>query len=186
MDDLIACVNGYNYPSHVFSFNENVELKFENYRSLEKYILKELESNDPNIIKNGLSNVLYWGHFRAGYRDVRVNKFRSKIKNEQLELFHNHIQNHSYGCQAIKRINMPEFSGLAFISKVLMFLDPSNYVTLDKKIMQLKDENNFNNPITNIAFRVNDTSIRINDNSQFWYLKWCGLCKKIANEFFMI
>jgi len=79
---------------------------------------------------------------------------------------------------------MPEFSGLAFISKVLMFLDPSNYVTLDKKIMQLKDENNFNNPITNIAFRVNDTSIRINDNSQFWYLKWCGLCKKIANEFF--
>ena len=79
---------------------------------------------------------------------------------------------------------MPEFSGLAFISKVLMFLDPHKFVTLDKKIMQLKDDSNFNNPLSNIKFKAPTTSIPINPNTHKYYTLWCILCKKIAEENF--
>lgn len=184
MEKFIKIVDKYDYPCKGFDFIENTEITFTNYRDLELYIKNLLMSHDKNNIKNGLANVLYWGHYRVGYRDVRVDRFFDKIKSMHLQGFQTLIRSEKLNSIEIKRLGMPEFSGLAFISKVNMFLDPRKYVTLDKKIMQLRDETNSRNPLSNIAFSENDTSIRISENSQFQYHQWCKICKFIANEYF--
>ncbi|MFW6309659.1 MAG: zinc ribbon domain-containing protein [Prolixibacteraceae bacterium] len=172
----------YDYPKILFDFQSNKEVEFANYRALEESIQKKLKSNDPEKIKDGLSNVLFWGYYRTGYGKVRVNRFREKVTNQQLIAFHNLILSNNYSPINIKKIGLPEYSGFSFVSKIIMFLNPHNYVILDKKIMQLKDDNNENNPLTNIAFRENDSGIRINKNSQLRYYEWCKLCKIIAKE----
>jgi len=36
-------------------------------------------SGEIELVKNGLSNVLYWGFAQVGYRDKRVSIFRIKF-----------------------------------------------------------------------------------------------------------
>ena len=184
MTELIEIVSKYNYPPRLFDFESNKEIIFDSYRNLEGYLRENLMSNDLSSVNNGLSNVLYWGHYRAGYRDVRVERFKAKITNDKLEKFQRLIIKNDYNCLTIKSLGMPEFSGLAFVSKVLMFLDPHKYVTLDKKIMQLSDHKNLKNPLSNIKFGGKDTTIRISQNTHLSYTLWCELCKKIADENF--
>ena len=70
----------------------------------------------------------------------------------------------------IRKIGLPQFSGFSFVSKILMFFDPRNFVVLDKKIMQLKDPNNRkDDPITKIGGI--GTSIRITGDSQKHYFE---------------
>lgn len=181
MKELIAHLKCYNYPSKLYDFTYNKELEFRDYRCLENHIREFLLSNDEQKVKNGLSNVLYWGHYRAGYRDFRVKRFRDNVTWSQIKSFQS-ISKEEYDCIKIKKIKMPEFSGLAFISKILMFLEPDKYVTLDKKIMKLKDITNSNNPLTKIKFGKKETSIRITIDSQKHYLEWCQLCMLIAKN----
>lgn len=174
----------YNYPGFGFEFNSQVEKSFSSYRELEAEFRSQLFSSSLEQIKDGLSNVLYWGFYRAGYRDVRVQKFRNKVTNDQLRKFRDLVVNKSYTPIEIKKLKMPQFSGFAFISKVMMFLDPTNYVTLDKKIMDLKDSNFLENPLTKIKFSEHETMIRITKESQSYYFSWCNMCKEIAAKQF--
>ncbi|WP_010424725.1 zinc ribbon domain-containing protein [Anaerophaga thermohalophila] len=173
----------YDYPKKLFDFKTKKEVEFANYRQLETNIQKKLKSNEPEEIKDGLSNVLFWGYYRTGYGVVRINRFREKVTIKQLMAFHNLVINNNFSPINIKKVRLPEYSGFSFVSKIIMFLNPQNYVILDKKIMQLKDDCNENNPLTNIAYREKDSGIRINKNSQIYYYEWCKLCKKIAKEF---
>ncbi len=183
MKELIEAVNQYDYPAKLFNFSKNEEIEFRNYRDLEFYIGEQLRSNDIVHLKDGLSNVLYWGFYRFGcvYRDARVNKFKQFITDEKLIKFKELVQIKNHSCITIKDVEMPQFSQLAFISKLLMFIDPVNNVTLDSKIMLLKDSGNLKNPITNI--KTYKTSIPIKDNQDNCIL-WCKLCKMIASEYF--
>jgi hypothetical protein len=82
----------------------------------------------------------------------------------------------------IKNIGMPQFSGFSFISKILMFLDPTKNVILDKKIMELRDPTNLESPLTNIHYCKSDSGIRISQKSQRYYHEWCELCNFIARQ----
>lgn len=182
MKELIEAVNQYDYPATLFDFNKNKEIIFGNYRDLESHMAEQLRSNNLECLKDGLSNVLYWGFYRFGYGNKRVSEFRSLITDEKLIKFKELVQTKKYSCMTIKDIEMPQFSQLAFTSKLLMFIDPINNVTLDSKIMLLKDSNNLKNPITNI--KVYPTSIPITKNNQDNYMLWCKLCRMIASEYF--
>ncbi|WP_016776999.1 zinc ribbon domain-containing protein [Anaerophaga thermohalophila] len=173
----------YDYPKKLFDFQTNKEVEFVNYRQLETNIQKNLRSSELEKIKDGLSNVLFWGYYRTGYGVVRIDRFREKVTAQQLMAFHNLVVSNNFSPINIKKIGLPEFSGFSFVSKIIMFLNPQKYVILDKKIMQLRDNSNENNPLTNISYRENDSGIRINKNSQFYYYEWCKLCKKIAKEY---
>ena len=61
-------------------------------------------------------------------------------------------------------------------------MNPKRYVTLDKKIMNLKDPFNPDSPLTRIPYSENDTGIRITKTSTKYYLEWCELCSFIAKE----
>ena len=77
----------YDFPCKLYNFKTEKELKFENYRELEKYIQELILSVDILKIKDGLSNVLYWGYYRIGYRERRLRLFRDSVTYKQLQQF---------------------------------------------------------------------------------------------------
>ena len=172
----------YDFPCKLFDFNTEQEIAFENYRKLEKYIQEQLLSTDIFQIKDGLSNVLYWGYYRIGYGKTRLHKFRKNVSNQQLQAFASIIKTNQADPFSIKKLGMPQFSGLSFISKILMFIDPTNYVVLDKKIMELRDPDNPDNPLSRIPYTKRDSGIRISQKSNKCYLEWCELCYFIADK----
>ncbi|MFA5817190.1 MAG: hypothetical protein WC865_16410 [Bacteroidales bacterium] len=172
----------YNFPCRLFDFGLDQEIEFENYRQLEYYIQEQLYNNEVKQIKDGLSNVLFWGYYRVGYGRVRVEKFRGQISNLQLQAFATIVKNNEFDPIVIKKLGLPQFSQFSFISKILMFLDPARFVTLDKKIMDLGDPQNHENPLSRIPYSERDTGIRVTNKSTKNYLEWCKLCGFIAKE----
>ncbi|GAG44048.1 unnamed protein product, partial [marine sediment metagenome] len=136
------------------------------------------------IVKNGLSNVLYWGYYRMGIRDCRVNNFRKKATATQLseaQRLFGRLEGPSV--IQIKKLHLPQFSGLTFISKVRMFLDPSNYVTLDLKLMKLREEDQ-QTIFHDVTLRSNATTIPVTRTKEEFYERWCDLCRRITRENF--
>jgi len=172
----------YDFPCKLFDFKNKSEIEFEDYRTLEKYIQKQLLSNDILQVKDGLSNVLFWGYYRIGYKETRLKKFRDYVTPFQLEAFKDLLVKNMINPINIKKIGMPQFSGFSFISKILMFLNPSKYVVLDKKIMKLRDEKNLDNPLSNIPYKPSDSGIRVSPVSQKYYHAWCELCNFISSQ----
>jgi len=173
----------YDFPCRMFDFNTEQEMEFDNYRELEKNIQEQFFSNSISQIKNGLSNVLYWGYYRIGYGKTRIKIFRENVTNFQLQAFSDLVKTNMADPISIKKIGLPQFSGFSFISKILMFMDPTIYVVLDKKIMELDDPKNHDNPLTKIPYNRKDSGIRITNISSKYYFEWCELCSFIAKQF---
>ncbi len=132
-------ISSYNFPAVYKDFDRNISHE-SNMGVVESKINNLLLSKDENQVKNGLSNVLYWGYAQVGYRDFRVTRFRDSVTNEKIHKFQNLIQNkfRAATLKDIKKIKLPEFSGISFVSKILMFLDPENYPVLDLQIARLR------------------------------------------------
>jgi len=179
---MIIVFPDYDFPCNLFDFSNEQEIVFDNYRELEKHIQDQLLSNNICKIKNGLSNVLYWGYYRIGYGAIRIKRFRDNVTNIQLQAFADLVNANSLDPIGIKKIGIPQFSGFSFVSKILMFSDPTKFVILDKKIMELRDPENNGNPLSNIPYTKNDSGIRISRLSQKYYYEWCKLCCFIAKQ----
>jgi len=184
IDILAQSVKGYDFPPVTFDFPHNVEQQHDSPRGVEACIRDSLLSKDTEVVKDGLSNVLYWGYARMGYRNVRVNRFRHQVTGNQLldaqQLFRRLV---GPGLIQIKRLRLPEFGGLSFVSKVRMFLDPTNFVTLDLQLMKLRNEKQptiFNQ----IRLRQDATTISITRENEMFYERWCSLCRRIAAIYF--
>ena len=142
---------------------------------LEMKIRGQLLSGQLAQVKDGLSNILYWGHFRAGYRDSRVKKFRDKVNDILLKkaakLFPVIVAN---GIIQIKELKLPQFSNLSFISKVRMFLDPAEYVVLDRSLMRIR-------PLSR-NFKQYPTCIPATKHNASSYDAWALFCRKVSDE----
>lgn len=131
---LHKAIKEYSFPPEYYDFILDRPERLEDTRAVEARIKADLISGDMNLVKNGGSNVLYWGFARMKYiRDFRFNRFREKVTRDNLcaatELFH------SSGAPSlikIKDIGLPEYSGMSFVSKIRMFLDPEKSATLDR------------------------------------------------------
>jgi len=177
-------INEYSFPCAYYDFNNNCTSVQSEMRILEKLIKDDLLSGDRDLVKNGLSNVLYWGFAKIGYRDKRVSTFRNQVSNGKLDdaikLFSNINDD---GLKAIKKIGLPQFSGMSFISKIRMFLDPINYVILDKQILKM-NEMPYLTILKNISLGINEVQIRISDNNCDVYRRWCKTCINISNQYY--
>lgn len=181
---LADAIERYNYPKVTCDFRTNREIVHSSMRQLEASIGGDLASGDPIRVKDGLSNVLYWGYYRyrAGYRLNRVHNFQNKITQQKLARTAKTLQN-LFGTpiRTIKNLELPEFSNLSFITKVLMFLNPQKYVTLDRKLMKLKNVK----PITVFHnIRSCKTYIPYSQENERQYLNWCDLCKNASTKYF--
>jgi hypothetical protein len=135
---LDAAIAAYAFPLVYFDFSTGTPLTAPSVAVLEAEIKRLLISLSPTDVKNGLANVIYWGNANAGYRDYRVGKFRTGVTTAQLTSFQGMVAGGRVPTLGdIRGLRMPGYSGISFISKILMFLDPRHYPVLDLQLASL-------------------------------------------------
>lgn len=179
---LEQAIQDYDFPCVTFDFASQRELENPTMREVETEIRSQLLAESIEAVKDGLSNVLYWGYARTGYGPTRVKRFRDNVWDAELaragEVFR---EMSGPGVRQIARLHLPEFSGLSFTSKVRMFLDPINYVVLDLKLANLEVDSH-----THILHQIHaySSTIRVTKHNEAVYEQWSQLCRRIAIEYF--
>jgi len=174
-DKLLEARLAYDYPAVTYDFADGRERQFPSINDLDTYLQGFLRSNDLQKLRDGLSGLLYWGHYRAGYRDYRVAGFRNSVTDiglrRAVEIFPT-LQ--GVGLVALKRLGLPEFSNMAFITKFRTFLDPEHYCVLDKKIATLA-------PLVG-RLKQQPTCIPVTEHNEQAYQWWVGTCSSLASQ----
>ncbi|MCL0074250.1 hypothetical protein M1O50_05215 [Dehalococcoidia bacterium] len=152
--------------------------------AVETFIAHQITSKRAITVKDGLSNILYWGYARTGYRNTRLKTFRAQVKTSQLNDFINLVgNNNSPNVVDIKNLKLPQYSGLSFVSKIRMFLDPINSAVLDKQIMKIK----FScicTILSKLSHTEKESQIRISGPNSVTYESWCNRLKDISNLYY--
>jgi len=180
---LRNAIGGYSFPPDYFDFAANTPERLPNMRAVEIKIGSDLTSGEPQRIKNGLSNVLYWGYAKMGIRDTRVKRFRERVTLSRLkqggDLFARAVLPSVFEIKALK---LPEFSGLSFVSKIRMFLDPDRSAALDWQIMKIHKQC----PSTLLAnlYIGKSTQIPITQRNSQVYEDWCAKMTRISSVYF--
>ena len=178
---LQAAIDGYAFPTVYFDFTNQREIIVASIRELEPVFLQMLLSEDPIYVKHGLANVIYWGNANAGYQIHRTNQFMDNVEHEGLERFQAMVMDGAVPTLSqIKDLKLPQYSGISFISKVLAFLDPSNYCVLDLLLSRMGSEQN------DLAIsRLNvTTQIGVTQRNSNAYTAWCGECSRISSYYY--
>jgi hypothetical protein len=179
---LLCAMRDYQYPAELYDFKKQEKIVFRGMRELEAFLKSQLVSEDIKVLKFALANIVYWGNMNSGYCMTRVDRFLKGINEEKLEkakdLFAE-IKGNSL--KDIKEIGLPQFSNISFVSKLRMFLDPTNYVTLDLKLLKIK-ESVIRTLFDDVA--KYPTCIPINRQNSRQYVLWCQKCKETANTYF--
>lgn len=175
LDEAIAA---YDFPCKAYDFMKGEQITFSSYKELETHIGQQLRSDDLRVLKDGLSNVLYWGYLTSnGRRDARVQAFRSSVTEAALRRFRALIGSGDESLLALATCKLPQFSNLSFLSKVLMFLDPMRCVTLDLQLARLKQSDR---PTFFRELVTRSTSLPATRHNATFYERWCDFCAKLA------
>ncbi|HYF92461.1 MAG TPA: hypothetical protein VD969_09435 [Symbiobacteriaceae bacterium] len=179
MDRLRRAAAAYDYPAVTYDFGQDCERRHRSMSSVEAEIRGALLSPNIDEVRNGLSNVLYWGFYRSpGRRAHYLRQFQEEIKEHQLQaagrLFHRLT---GPGLRPIKDLGLPVFSQVSFLSKVRMFLDPTNYAVLDSKIAGVLTD-----PRIPLGLKVYPTAIPDTADNERAYARWCRLCRLLAQS----
>ena len=180
---LCEAIRDYDFPAVTYDFTEEKPLHHDSMLAVEQYIGTLLRSKDVSAVKDGLSNVLYWGYAQQpGRRDFRVSDFRKTIPDSEREPKLDQFAQLMRSGRAdllknIKQLHLRQFSQISFVSKILMFLDPARYPVLDLKIAKAFAKPSFL-PLKNLTFTTG--GIRITKRNATAYDTWAGWCREIA------
>ena len=168
----------------------NINGDFGNYNinilGIEQYINEELFSEEHPRIKNGLLNIIYWGNaYMPPFQYSGINNLINRLMPDGIDRFQEFIDNDLSSKTESKLIkiwgkDIPYFhSGIAFVSKLLMFLNPMDYPVLDKNIAKKCGGSSDFPPLQNL--KIDQNSIPINNpNNVDAYESWACWCRKIA------
>jgi hypothetical protein len=172
---LNAAISAYDYPRALYDFPHEREQLFARISDLDAAITALLHSRDPHAVKDGLSNILYWGHYRTPYRDRRVRLFRQHVTTEHLQRAISTFAGLTgAGLCNLKALRLPEFSNMAFLSKLRTFLNPDDYCVLDQKISTIT--------ILNDRLKRQPTYIPVTAYNQRVYQEWVTICTRLAEQ----
>ena len=181
INTLQQSILGYSFPAIYYDFASNVEEKAKDMQDLEAIILKMLISPEQQQVKYGLANIIYWGNANADYKKYRTCQFYNNVTAAQLQKFQSTVVNQKmFDLRAIKKIGMPQYSGISFISKILMFLDPQQYCVLDRQIAKLANHSG-TKAIHNLKI---NTQLPVTIHNCKIYDQWCNECQKISNQYY--
>ena len=179
----------YSYPAKTYDFTEETESEHCEMSCVERLIRAQLTSESRSQVKDGLSNVLYWGYVRqGGIGPHRVRQFRKKVTDDQLDGFVEcRRRSACIRIEELQRLGLPEFSAMSFSSKVLMFMCPDRYPVLDLKIArfahrqpaQSLDRPSGLSALLNLKFYP--TSIPLTGRNMRAYREWSRWCCEIAD-----
>jgi len=178
---LREAITGYTFPAVYCDFNNgHNKIKAQNMTKVEAVIAGQLRSQKTIDTKHGLANILYWGYAKIGFGGIRVDRFLRRVSDKQIRAFQDLVsKNNMPTMMEIKRTKMPEYSGVSFISKILMFLNPNTYCVLDK---QIKLRNPACTKILNgLVFK---TQIRVTVENENVYNGWREECSEISQKYF--
>lgn len=177
LEELAIAIDNYRYPCFVYDFSNKQEIDLGSMAEVEGFIRERLVSSDTERVKDGLSNVLFWGYYRSGRRNYRVNKFRALDSRKLRHAVNVFASLQGSALSDLKRLKLPEFGCLSFLSKLRTFLDPSAFCVMDLK---LRD----NIPTLSHRFKVYNplkpTYIPVTRSNEESYVWWVGLCRKTA------
>ena len=183
---LCAAIREYDFPTVTCEFDAGEkEIRHADMGGVEDRIRGLLISSSRKQVKDGLSNVLYWGYANSpGRRRYRVGRFRKDVTDDQLDRFAEIAAcTPPPGPVRIKSIGLPQFSGMSFITKIIMFLDPAGYPVLDMKIAEAFSQSSGFAPLEGLVFRKRvDTTIRVTKMNECVYGKWASWCRDIAEH----
>lgn len=198
---LCDAVEAYDFPAVTYDFKHGIEINHcesdpthevkkhrECMREVEETIGSQLRCEDMDVVKVGLSNVLYWGCAGPKLQHLRwtwISKFQDGVKDYQLDRFKRVVHRlrgpgHP-GLVAIrgrrnnKTDNMPRFTMIPFVSKIRMFLDPSNYPVLDTQIAEFA--NSPSSPLYGLKMQSG-----ITEGNDEVYENWASRCRQIARR----
>lgn len=123
---LTECLSSYSFPRVTFDFICDRERRHETMHEVEDSIAAALRSESLADVRDGLSNVLFWGYARHGARDFKVRSFRSDVDSAgQLVRFQDFVRARPETCAAdrlleLKRLKLPAFGHMSFATKILM------------------------------------------------------------------
>ena len=181
-ETLRKAIIDYDFPKFTFDFQRGAEVRHPTMRTVEAHIREALTSEDPEDVRDGLSNILYWGLHRVGYKSLRIARLREETTPthfaEARSVFESIRGN---GLRSLKKLKLPQFSQMSFITKLRMFLDPRNYVVLDKKLVDMAGTAV---PTLFRDFKRYPTSIPVTAMNESVYGRWCRLCRKVAQHLF--
>jgi len=180
---LVDAMRRYDFPCVTYDFVNRCEKTHDSMKDVEMEIRGQLLADRADGVRAGLANVLYWGYARIGYRDRRVKQFQEQVTDQQLVEASNLFRRlRGPGVCQIKGVGLPQFSGLSFVSKVRMFLDPCNYVVLDQKLVNLREQP-VHTIFCDLTFPRRATGIPISKANEEVYERWCQLCRRIASDY---
>ena len=183
INQLGDAINGYDFPAVYYDCSNNVGIAAENMRDLEAEINRQLRSQNASITKCGLASVLYWGYSRIGYGATRVQDFINNVSEQKINAFQELTNGDNVPTMIeIHHICMPQYSGISFVSNILMFLNPRDYCVLDQQIAKLRT-NVFPKALNNLVFRGNE-QIRFTNHNNDVYTSWCNECSTISQIYF--
>ena len=181
---LCRTVQAFSFPAVTFDFVDNRECRHSDMRGVETRVHELLCSSDPGAVRDGLSNVLYWGWAQApGLRDFKVAAFRKKLQpgDRRLAGFRKLVRSMPESATdrlwALKLLKLPQFSQMSFTTKILMFLDPNSYPVLDRKLAKAYAQHGGFPPLQDLKFA---TSIPITVKNGTCYERWACWCRSIA------
>jgi hypothetical protein len=172
-DQIVEAIARFDYPPVTYDFIAGCELSFPSMIDLDHYLQDLLLSGTQDKLKDGLCGILYWGNYRAPYRDYRVAKFRMGVTSAKLHLASTVVRILDGSSLATLRdLRLPQFSQMAFVTKFRTFLDPERYCVLDSKIGKLK--------FLSDRLMRQKTYIPINTHNEEVYRRWVDICGSIA------
>ncbi|MCX5886412.1 MAG: hypothetical protein NT096_10970 [Proteobacteria bacterium] len=181
---LDAAITGYAFPAVYFDFNNGLQITAQNMVDVEAVLNSQLRSQEVVSTKHGLANVLYWGYAQIGYRKNRVKDFMNNVSHQQILDFQALINgNNVPTMMEVKSICMPQYSGISFLSKILMFLNPSAYCVLDKRLTKLRTPGS-PKILNELIYRQTETRIRITYHNEAVYNGWRNECSAISQLYF--
>lgn len=184
IQQLDNAIIGYNFPAVYWDFDAEIEITAPNMTELETAISDQLRSPEMNITKYGLANVLYWGFAQIGFRQNRIDDFMNNVTDHQVMAFQALLrQNEMPTMKAIKTIGLPQYSGMSFISKILMFLTPLAYCVLDQQLTKLRTPGS-PKILNDLVFGEGETQIRITNHNETVYNSWRNECATISHMYF--
>ena len=184
---LCEAIDAYDFPAVTYDFGPEPyhrsvpkrEITHENMIEVEREIRKQLFSVGLEGVKDGLSNVLYWGYSTLpGRRNNRVERFRRKVTESQLAIFSHVVRNmQGTGLVNIETIELPHLVLMPFVSRIRMILDPDNYPVLDGQTAGFANLESFP-PLKHLKLYTANIPITVQNEQA--YEEWAGWCRETA------
>ena len=191
--DICAAIDSYDFPAVTYDFGPAPFSGSDPERigthgsmiGVEKTIKKQMFKPGLGGVKDGLSNILYWGYADLpGRQNNRVPRFRRKVTSTQLAIFSHVARNmQGTGLVNISTIELPHLDLMPFVSRIRMFLDPDNYPVLDSQIVRFANSDIFP-PLKHLNMYTSNIPVTVHNEQVYeeWAL-WCRETARTVNSY---